>query len=466
VLKILVVIASYGFANDHHLRRVLKEYRSMPYDINIKVLSDVERQLESDVDVVVVSPCRTPQALPFEHKKLLERHARDFDLFIYTEDDILITETNIKAFVTVSQKVSRTEIPGFIRFESNQNGRLYYPDIHRTYRWNITSIRASGEYTIACFTNDHSGCYMLTRDQLVRAIESGKFMAGARRTQYGMLETAATDIYTQCGLRKVIAISHVDEYLVHHLPNKYIGQMGVDDDYFRDQIEVMLSVARDGHIPRPLIQASNNPEPVRFGKDCYESERRDLIRLIPEHAKNVLSVGCGWGLTETRLSEDGHSVIALPIDAVVSAGLAKNKVNVINGDIASIASALNGKRVDCILISGILQLVEDPIRLLSSLRELLNSDGVLIATVPKRTRLLKWWSSFRSWQWESSGGYAKTGVQLTSRFGVKKWLRRSGLRPTYVTEIVQPTQKLRWQTAIRISRPLRRSEIIAAARNT
>jgi 2-polyprenyl-3-methyl-5-hydroxy-6-metoxy-1,4-benzoquinol methylase len=459
-LRVLVVIASHGFANDRHLARLIDEYGKMSFSVHVVVLSNVQRRIHPNVEVVVGAPCSDPHSLPFGHKAIFRNRSSEYDLFIYTEDDILITETNVEAFLRVSTALPGTELPGMIRFEKDAEGALFYPDVHRAYRWDIQSVRSRGDYTLAFFTNEHSGCYMLTRDQLRRAIASGGFLAGPRRTKYDMLETAATDIYTQCGLEKLIPISHLEDFLVHHLPNKYVGWMGVDDRHFSDQVQALLNIARRGRAQRPFLAVKSQAETVEFGKDYYESARMDLIHCIPEHAKTILSIGCGSGTTEMRLAEGGHRVVVLPADSVVSASIFGPNIQVINDDLEGLRRALGDKKVDCIVISDVLQLVESPCSVLSALTDVLARNGVLIVAVPKRTRLLKLTRSLRRLRWEWPSGHPKSGVHFTSRLRVRKWLRNSGFK---ISDAMELSRRQKWPLTVPILASLRHSEIIVAA---
>ena len=57
-LRVLVAVASYGTSNDHYLLRLIEEYRSMPFDIDIVVLSNLNKQPAPDVEVLVGLPDR------------------------------------------------------------------------------------------------------------------------------------------------------------------------------------------------------------------------------------------------------------------------------------------------------------------------------------------------------------------------------------------------------------------------
>lgn len=122
-MKILVAIANHGTKNMGYLATLLNEYRSMPFDTDIVVLSNIPKDLGSDVEVILGCPTKDPWSLPFGHKEVFADRISDYDLFIYSEDDTLITERNIRAFLKAVEVLPKQEIPGFIRFELIEIGR-------------------------------------------------------------------------------------------------------------------------------------------------------------------------------------------------------------------------------------------------------------------------------------------------------------------------------------------------------
>ena len=202
--RVLVAIASYGTSNDCYLQQIIREYRSMTFDIDIVVLSNVDKKLIPGVECVVGLPTRDPWSLPFAHKKLFADRRDRYDLFIYSEDDILITERNLRAWLDAAPLLAEDEIAGFLRVEYGSNGARSYPDVHARFHWDPSSVRRRGDYVLARFTNEHAACYVLTRQQLRRALNSGGFDVSPHEGSYDLACTAATDPYTQCGLTKLI----------------------------------------------------------------------------------------------------------------------------------------------------------------------------------------------------------------------------------------------------------------------
>ncbi len=213
----------------------------MSFDVDILVLSNIPKALKHGAELIVIPAGRDPRTLPFAHKALFADRMNDYDLFLYSEDDVLVTERNIHAFICAGRSLGEREIPGFLRFEEGPQERNF-PDIHGRFRWDPGSVTRRGDSAWAFLTNEHSGCYLLTREHLRRALASGGYLVGPHQGKYDLLCTAATDPYTQCGFRKLLCISRIDDFLVHHLSNKYSGtKFGIGETRFRAQIEALLS---------------------------------------------------------------------------------------------------------------------------------------------------------------------------------------------------------------------------------
>src|SRR5579864_6254290 len=206
-MNILVAIASYGTTHDQYLNRLIAEYRSMRHRVDIVVLTEAPKSMGPDVEVKVGLPTKDPWSLPFAHKQLFADRVNDYDLFIYSEDDHLITEQHVEAFLNASKVLPETEIAGFLVIEKAQGGKLNFCGFLAHFHWDPASVRSRGNQMFAHFTNEHSACYMLTQAQLRRAILSGGFLVGPHQGKYDLLCSAATDPYTQCGFTKVICIS-------------------------------------------------------------------------------------------------------------------------------------------------------------------------------------------------------------------------------------------------------------------
>ncbi len=60
-MNILVAIANHGTKNMTYLNTLIQEYRSMALDVDIVVLSNVQKNLGSDIEVIVGLPTKAPK---------------------------------------------------------------------------------------------------------------------------------------------------------------------------------------------------------------------------------------------------------------------------------------------------------------------------------------------------------------------------------------------------------------------
>jgi 2-polyprenyl-3-methyl-5-hydroxy-6-metoxy-1,4-benzoquinol methylase len=439
-MRILVVIANYGIKNVKYAQRLIQEYRSMSFDVDIFVLSESQKDYGSDATVLVGLPTKDPWSLPFAHKKLFAENVDKYDVFIYTEDDVLIREANILAFLQASASLGDNFLPGFVRYESHPNGKKYYLDIHGPYHWVPGSIGQSGDYIFAKLSNEHSACYVLTQRQLRKAISSGGFLVPPHSGRYDLICTAGTDPYTQCGFTKVICFSHFHEFELHHLPNAYSNRIGMiqkdcailDEDGCKAQLEALLDILAQKRTKEELFITEKSLSTLEWDKDYHEPCRHDILQFIPAGAQDILSVGCGWGATEAHLIENGKRVVAIPIDSVIGRLAEEQGVDVLPPVFEQAFEMLAGRKFDVIILSEVLQHLPDPVEILSKLGPLLNDQGLLIGSVQNLgliRRLLGRLLAKNNKKFRINGDFNKTNLNLTNASKMSKWLRTSSLYP-------------------------------------
>lgn len=433
--RILVAIANYGTGNRQYLNRVLREYRSMPWQVDIVVLSNIPKDLGPGVEVVVGLPSRDPWSLPFAHKKVFAERADQYDHFIYAEDDILITRRNVEAFLEASQELFSDELAGFLRTEQRPDGELSFPDVHMSFRWDPRPAQR-GPYCCAYFSNEHAGVYMLTADQLRRVIASGGYLVEPHFGRYGLPESAATDPYTRCGFRKLICISHLEDFCVPHLPNKYVGQMGVEAKVIRQQVAKLM----ERELPmrrQPWLTLETRMQKRRWSHDCYRPAKPEVLEALPKDAKCVLSIGCDLGATERELVRRGVHVVGIPTDPVIAASASASGIEILDAGLDEALALVGNRRFDAVLCLDVLHLVPDPVDVCRRARALLRDGGVLVVSAPHtghagtRVRQLLGYPEYRD-----VGNYARGGVQWVTERVIRRMFNRSGLRVGRVNRYV------------------------------
>jgi 2-polyprenyl-3-methyl-5-hydroxy-6-metoxy-1,4-benzoquinol methylase len=464
-MKILVAIANYGTKQDHYLQRLLAEYRSMAFDVHVVVLSNLEKDLGRDVELRVGLPTKNPWSLPYSHKQLFADRIEDYDLFIYSEDDMLVSEQNIRAFLNACKLLRDDEIPGFLRTERDSDTSEYFCDAFEQWHWDPASVVTRNGQTFAFFSNEHSACYMLSREQLRRCIKSGGFLVQPHEDRYDLLCAAATDPYARCGFRKLICVSDLDNFLLPHLSNKYIAKCSLPGPDFRRQVAALLQINEGGRPTTQLFKTETRLPEIRWSKSYYEPARIEVLELIRKNAGSVLSVGCGWGASEELLQSRGIHVVALPLDSVIASCAEARGIEVIHGTMDEAQEKLVGRQFDYILFSNVLHIYPDPCRLLESFKKNLSRDGKIITTVPNLWKPRVVWGRLRrEKRYAGIGDYAQGGVHSVSSRRLHKWLQQAGYKVERAMPVL-PEKTPKWAQEVRLGNVdlLIASEIIAVA---
>ena len=102
------------------------------------------------------------------------------------------------------------------------------------------------------------------------------------------------------------------------------------------------------------------------------------------------------------------------MDSVIAACAEAKGVEIVYGNFAQARRKLEGEAFDCLLLSSVLHLVEDPVAVLSSLR-IACSGWNRFVTAPNFSQVTARWRSFRgAAHYRHLGDYAKTGMHATT----------------------------------------------------
>lgn len=430
--KILVAIANYGEGTEF-ADRLIKTYRDYTrYEVQIVILSNIEKDFGSDIEVKVGLPDPNPWSLPFAHRPLFDEQQDDYDLFIYSEDDTEVTERHIDAFLEATEILPENKIAGFLRYERSPEGKVYYSTIHAHYYWDPQSITKYGNQVFARYTNDHAACFILTRDHLKKCIASGGFLIPPHEGPYDMLCSAATDPYTRCGLEKVINISKIDDFCLHHLADKYLGTIGVEKDEIDLQIKKMIELADNNETRGPIFKPQpDDLEISHLGKRFFEKERPEILENIPSDAKRLLSIGCERGLTEAALMKKGHEVTAIPIDSIIAESARHQGIQTVTADLEKALEELKGEQFDCLILNNVIAFMPYPEKIIRNYLSLLKPGGYVLTTYENYLHLSQMKQRFKgdpvALRLNTGNGFEENGMHSTNPKMVRNWLKQCGL---------------------------------------
>lgn len=430
-MKVLVAIANHGTKNRGFLDRLLAEYRSMPWDVHIVVLSDKPKtDLGEDIEVLVGAPMEDPWSLPFAHRSLFVERIEDYDVFIYSEDDTLLTTRNLQAWVDLQPTLADDQILGFLRFETYRDGELSYCGVHYHYHWNPETVERVGGETFAHYTNEHSALSVLNRRQLRHCIDSGSFDVPAHQGRYDMLVSAASDPYTQCGLQRLICTSRVDDFLLCHLPNVYLDRIGVKARDFLPQLQAIEGIA-DGEVSSeqlfdPKVRLYVPRED--WNKIYYPEAIQEYRSAMKFGARRILSIGCGAGEVEADWISQGATVTAVPMDAIIGATAVLKGIEVLPPNLNGAVAKVDGRLFDIVVFHNCLEHVAEPSVWIQHFLPCLANKGQVVVLAPNQLgRRLRFRARKEDYPFAKRPPFRDTNYHFTSPKIVRSWFRAAGV---------------------------------------
>ena len=160
-----------------------------------------------------------------QHRKEFLRRIDEFDLFVYSEDDVHIELRHIAAYVEASNHLAQSEdghkyVLGWQRLERNGIGLGAEHVMWENGVDNYHGVEVGGRL-YATMVNPHAGAWMATRQELkahhkqCRILHIPKTAGSFTRVRAG-----GWNLYMNCGRRKVLPVRNFQNFLVHHLPDK------------------------------------------------------------------------------------------------------------------------------------------------------------------------------------------------------------------------------------------------------
>ena len=161
----------------------------------------------------------------------------------------------------------------------------------------------------------------------------------------------------------------------------------------------------------------------------YGSEREDIIALIPESAKRILDVGCGFGLMGKRIKEKRNSAEVVGLEAEPNAAdiAEKNLDMLIMGDVESAKLPFEHGHFDCIVYGEILEHLKDPWQVLKEHKNYLKKGGLCIASMPNVSHYSIIEGLLRDrWDYRDSGILDRTHLRFFTIDGIRKMFTDAG----------------------------------------
>lgn len=169
----------------------------------------------------------------------------------------------------------------------------------------------------------------------------------------------------------------------------------------------------------------------------YKESRAELIPHVPEEVHSLLDIGCSRGGFGAAVKEArGCRVTGVEMNRHEAAAAAKILDQVWIGDLFAIDIQ---EKFDCITCLDVLEHFSEPPRLLEKIKNMLNSGGKIVISVPN----VGHWSVVEDliagrWDYIPAGILCATHLRFYTRSSLLQLLESNGLRPVYVDTICTP----------------------------
>lgn len=166
------------------------------------------------------------------------------------------------------------------------------------------------------------------------------------------------------------------------------------------------------------------PGRLPMAESYFGWRRDDVLACVPRGAQNILSVGCGAGLTEQVLVERGARVTGIERDPAAADEARKRGVRVIEGDICSIDPSQLGMGFDCLIYADVLEHLAEPERVLERHIAAAGRPLEVVISVPNFRHYSVFSRLFLRGDigYEDAGIFDRTHVRVTTRKLVQGWL--------------------------------------------
>jgi len=229
-MRLLISIAHFGNKNLRFLREIIEEYRKMklPLSLHLAVsYSKIGTELPSyNFLFESVHPERTDD-LTYVHRELFKSELKNFDYFLYSEDDIKISQESILFLMGLLREEFVFEgkrfLPGFLRFEEIER-KIWLVDLFRK----ANSILGFINGFFFAF-NPHSACYLLDKKRLGEMVEMDFWYPKALSQKIyksplqplGIKPRACSEFYFDFFHQKIYPRKNFQKLLVEHLPKNW-----------------------------------------------------------------------------------------------------------------------------------------------------------------------------------------------------------------------------------------------------
>ena len=111
--SVLAVLVNFGTEQIEYLKSVVAELKSFSkYDVTVVVQSNIPLDMVDGIDTVNIVKLDNYQLLPLTCRKVIKDNAKNYDYFIYSENDHLWKESHVDKMIEYEKNTARRQDTG------------------------------------------------------------------------------------------------------------------------------------------------------------------------------------------------------------------------------------------------------------------------------------------------------------------------------------------------------------------
>jgi 2-polyprenyl-3-methyl-5-hydroxy-6-metoxy-1,4-benzoquinol methylase len=172
-------------------------------------------------------------------------------------------------------------------------------------------------------------------------------------------------------------------------------------------------------------------------KEYYNSERHEILGLIPKDSRRILEVGCGSGeLGRACKEQNGAEFVAgMEYNKKAAAIAETNLDRVIVGDVEQLDLPFDPGYFDCIVYADILEHLVNPAKVLKKHVDSLAPNGKVVTSIPN-VRYLAVLNHLveGNWKYQDEGILDRDHLRFFTIKEMVALFAEAGLKPSFVGE--------------------------------
>ena len=164
-------------------------------------------------------------------------------------------------------------------------------------------------------------------------------------------------------------------------------------------------------------------------ENYYGRQRSTMLQYLPEDIKVLLDIGCGeGGFGEIVKTQRGAEVWGIELNDH-AAKVASTKLDrVFTGNVETDQLELPDEYFDCIVFNDVLEHLSYPCHVLKKVKNMLKSDGYLLASIPN----IRFYEQVKmllvrgDWEYEISGIMDRTHMRFFTFKSAKRMFEENG----------------------------------------